>query len=439
MKLSSKLLFISLLLLESIHLRAATSIIDKHWFPVAFIIFGIILVGLFAILVIRMNLDYKRAAKDLQQEIAQRKEARSTLLASEKKYKILLENLKDIIFTFDNEGIITYVSNSVEDALGFSPVELIGKPIDVLIDPEIKEETLKSIKDGLSGSKIDQFQTSTISKNGEKIYLEITASRLWDGKIQTGALAVSRVINERKKAEEQKQLLLNDLEEINSELTNFAYIVSHDLKAPLRAIDSLAHWILEDYAKSFDKEGKEQMSLLIKRVDRMHNLIEGILEYSRVGRVKENMIEINLNILLSEVIEMIAPPDNFQITIEDEFPTIVAEEVRIKQVFQNLLSNAVKFNDKKEGVINLNCRYDTDRWIFEVSDNGPGIEKKYFEKIFGIFQTLVSRDTFESTGIGLSLIKKIVSVYGGEVWVESVLGEGSSFYFTIPKKIGEQQ
>jgi light-regulated signal transduction histidine kinase (bacteriophytochrome) len=286
---------------------------------------------------------------------------------------------------------------------------------------------------------MDQFQTSTISKNGEKIYLEITASRLWDGKIQTGALAVSRVINERKKAEEQKQLLLNDLEEINSELTNFAYIVSHDLKAPLRAIDSLAHWILEDYAKSFDKEGKEQMSLLIKRVDRMHNLIEGILEYSRVGRVKENMIEINLNILLSEVIEMIAPPDNFQITIEDEFPTIVAEEVRIKQVFQNLLSNAVKFNDKKEGVINLNCRYDTDRWIFEVSDNGPGIEKKYFEKIFGIFQTLVSRDTFESTGIGLSLIKKIVSVYGGEVWVESVLGEGSSFYFTIPKKIGEQQ
>jgi len=384
-----------------------------------------------------MNLEYKRANNDLQQEIMHRKEASSTLVASEKKYKILLENLKDIIFTFDNEGIITYVSSSVEEAIGFAPTELIGRSMLEVMDPEIRDETYKILKDGLKGTKINQFQTSTLSKTGEKIYLEITASRLWDGEKQTGALAVSRVINERKKAEEQKQLLLSDLEEINRELTNFAYIVSHDLKAPLRAIDSLAHWILEDYAESFDKEGKEQMNLLIKRVERMHNLIEGILKYSRVGRVKENMVEINLNILLTEVIEMIAPPKNFQIKIEDEFPTIVAEEVRIKQIFQNLISNAIKFNDKKMGVITLSCRYDTDKWKFKVSDNGPGIEEKYFEKIFGIFQTLVSRDTFESTGIGLSLIKKIVSVYGGEVWVESVLGEGSTFYFTIPKKIGE--
>lgn len=245
-------------------------------------------------------------------------------------------------------------------------------------------------------------------------------------------------IKERKEAEKQKQALLNDLEAINSELKNFAYIVSHDLKAPLRAIDSLAHWILKDYAESFDEEGKKQMNLIIGRVGRMHNLIEGILEYSRVGRAKENMVEIDLNLLLVEVIDLIAPPENIQVIIENEFPTIIAEEVRIKQVFQNLISNAVKFMDKEKGIIKLSCRHKEDEWLFCVSDNGLGIEEKYFDKIFGIFQTLVSRDTFENTGIGLSLIKKIISIYGGEVWVESEVGKGSSFNFTIPENIKEK-
>ncbi len=177
------------------------------------------------------------------------------------------------------------------------------------------------------------------------------------------------------------------------------------------------------------------MVLLQSRVGRMYDLIEGILQYSRVSRTKEDidMVEINLNEVVSDVIDTIAPPDNISITIENELPLIIAEKTRTIQLFQNLLSNAIKYMDKPQGQVRISCVEDGEHWKFGVADNGPGIEEKHFERIFQIFQTLSDQHSFESTGVGLSVVKKIVDLYGGTVWVESEVGNGSVFYFTLPK------
>lgn len=226
-----------------------------------------------------------------------------------------------------------------------------------------------------------------------------------------------------------------ELQNANQELRDFAYIVSHDLKAPLRAIGSLATWIAADYADKFDEEGKEQMQLLMGRVNRMHDLIEGVLQYSRVGRVREAIVEVDLEEIVSEAIDMVAPPDRFRIEVAENLPKLRFERTRILQVFQNLVSNAVKYNDKLAGEIRIGYNEEGEFWKFHVADNGPGIEEKYHSKIFQIFQTLKHRDEIESTGVGLTSVKKIVELYGGKIWVESKPGSGATFYFTIPNEI----
>lgn len=246
-------------------------------------------------------------------------------------------------------------------------------------------------------------------------------------------VSIMRDISERKLAEEQKARLMDELESANEELRSFAYVVSHDLKAPLRAIGALANWLSTDYAEKFDDEGKEHMRLLVNRVHRMGNLIDGILEYSRVGRVKEDLVGVNVGEVVHEVIDLIAPPANVTISIENPLPTVVAERIRIQQIFQNLLSNAIKYMDKPRGEIRIGCSAEGGEWKFSVSDNGPGIEPRHFDKIFQLFQTLAPRDRIESTGVGLALVKKIVEMYGGDIWLESTPGVGSTFYFTLPQ------
>lgn len=238
----------------------------------------------------------------------------------------------------------------------------------------------------------------------------------------------------RKQATQVQMQLLTDVERANQELKNFAYTVSHDLKAPLRAIKTLASWISSDYLDKLNENGREQIELLLTRVDQMNNLINGVLQYSRLGCIKEKRSQVNLNQLVSEVIDMVALQDNIVITVEDRLPAVKCEETRIMQVFQNLLSNAVKYMDKPEGKIRVSCVEETDFWRFGVADNGSGIKEKYFEKIFQIFQTLSPDNGFESSGVGLAVVKKIVELYGGKIWVESKIGEGSTFFFTLPKQ-----
>ncbi|MHC4394199.1 MAG: sensor histidine kinase [Planctomycetota bacterium] len=237
-----------------------------------------------------------------------------------------------------------------------------------------------------------------------------------------------------KQAEQVQMQLLSDIEQANKELKNFAFTVSHDLKAPLRAIKALANWISTDYADKLNENGKEQIELLLTRVDQMNNLINGVLQYSRLGCAKEKPDPVDLNQVVSEVIDMVIPSDNITITIENRLPVVEFEETRIMQVFQNLLTNAVKYMDKPEGKITIDCVEEADFWKFSVADNGPGIKERYFEKIFQIFQTVSPHHGLESSGVGLAVVKKIVELYGGKIWVESQIGRGSTFFFTLPKQ-----
>jgi signal transduction histidine kinase len=241
-------------------------------------------------------------------------------------------------------------------------------------------------------------------------------------------------IEEREEAERRQAELIEKVDNINKELKDFASIVSHDLKAPLRGIKSLATWILDDCSDKLGKKGIEQMNLLLGRVERMYKLIDGVLQYSRIGRTEEKIVQVNLADFIPEAIDMLVPPENTSITIENTMPVIQCAETHVMQLFQNLLSNAIKYMDKPKGQIKIGCVEQDGFWKFSVTDNGPGIEERHFEKIFKMFQALSVSEEFEGTGVGLTIAKKIVELYGGNIWVESEVGKGSTFFFTLPKQ-----
>jgi len=233
--------------------------------------------------------------------------------------------------------------------------------------------------------------------------------------------------------EKEKRIKL--YEKSNKELESFAYVASHDLKAPLRAIECLITWIEEDNKNVFSEDSTKNFLLIKNRSKRMSNLIEGILQYSRIGRIQMDVIKINVKELLKEVIDNLNPPETFEIRYPDTMPIIQGYKVFLEQVFTNLISNAIKFNHRIDGMIKIGF-HESDEFVeFFVQDNGPGIESQYHTKIFEVFQTLQSRDIIESTGIGLSIVKKIIESQGGAINVNSELDQGTIFYFTYPKSI----
>ena len=223
-----------------------------------------------------------------------------------------------------------------------------------------------------------------------------------------------------------------ELELSNRELKDFTYIVSHDLKAPLRGIRRIIAWLLEDYTGMFDEQGKEMLDLLTSRVHRMDALIDGILQYSRIGRITRDHESVDLNMLITDIINMLAPPHHIHIRITTPLPTLVCDRIHLEQIFQNLLNNSIKYMDKSEGRIEVACRSDASPWIFSIADNGMGIEERHHERIFQIFQTLRPHEESGGTGIGLTIVKRIIELYGGKIWIESVPEEGTTFYFTLP-------
>ncbi len=281
-------------------------------------------------------------------------------------------------------------------------------------------------------------------------YLE-EKPRVQDGPFTKEEKALIRAIGEqlgriaeRKQAEDALENLNKTLETTvekltvsNRELADFAHVAAHDLKAPLRTIGCLAGIVAIDYSHKLDAEGKEQIDLITTRVDRMSKRIDKILQYSEIGRTRATMRKVNLNALVERVIAEVAPPENIEVIINGELPTIICEEIRMTQVFQNLLSNSVKNMDKPQGQIRIDCIEENNFLKFSVIDNGSGIEEKYFEKIFKIFQTLTLGEEDEAAGIGLSIAKKIIETYGGNIWVESEVGKGTTFFFTFPKQESE--
>ncbi len=263
-------------------------------------------------------------------------------------------------------------------------------------------------------------RTTQLRNSNERLTREITARRHTDS-----ALAA---------ANERLADMVQSLRRSNQELQDFAYVAAHDLKAPLRGIGTLADWIASDYADKFDEPGRQQLALLKRRVTRLADLINGILHYSEIGRVPHPREIVDLSKLVPETIALLDPPPHIQVVVRGELPAVVSEKARLGQVFRNLIDNAVKYMDKPQGRIEIGCTDQGSVWQFGVTDNGPGIEERHFEKIFQMFQTLAPRDQCESTGIGLTIVKKIVELFGGRIWVESKPGVGSTFFFTLPKQ-----
>ncbi len=223
------------------------------------------------------------------------------------------------------------------------------------------------------------------------------------------------------------------LEKRNQELDQFAYVASHDLKAPLRAIANLSEWIEEDIGDTLNEENRHQMNLLRGRVHRMEALIDGLLQYSRVGRINTETEPVDVSALLVEVLNSIAPPPEFTVTVEPAMPTLVTQRLPMFQVFSNLISNSIKHHHRSDGQVTISVQDLGQFYEFAVADDGRGIAPQYHEKVFSIFQTLEARDKVENTGIGLAIVKKIVEGQGGRVRIESQAGQGATFLFTWQK------
>ena len=348
--------------------------------------------------------------------------------------KKLINQSTDSVQVSDLEGNFIFVNKETARRTNYTQEELLSlkvKDLEKLFEAEGSweqhVEDLKGLPEGMIVEGVN------MRANGETFPVEVNA-RYIEIDDKAYMLAFSRDISERKKAEALQQALIDDLESANTELKDFAYVVSHDLKAPLRGIGSLTDWLIHDYVEQLDEDGKMHLKLLKKRVNRMHNLIEGILQYSRIGRVDDFVTDVDLDALVLDVLESLERPANFEIEVKGKFPIVKNDETRMRQVFQNLIGNAIKYNNKEVGKVEVKCVEKEDKWLFSVADNGPGIDEKYHQKVFQIFQTLNARDRVESTGIGLTLVKRIVENNKGKVWIESQKGQGTCFYFTLPKR-----
>lgn len=224
-----------------------------------------------------------------------------------------------------------------------------------------------------------------------------------------------------------------ELTKKNKELDQFAYVVSHDLKAPLRGIDNITKWIEEDHESELTPAVKNNLELIKGRTHRLEKMINGLLDYARVGRVKKGAEKVDVAEMLKEQRDILVPR-SFQFTVGAEMPALTTEKLHLEQVFANLISNAVKYHDKTKGNIEIHSRDKGEFYEFSVADDGPGIPPEYHDKIFQIFQTLRERDAFESTGIGLAIVKKVVEEHKGSVEVRSAVGRGTTFVFTWPKQ-----
>ena len=223
------------------------------------------------------------------------------------------------------------------------------------------------------------------------------------------------------------------LEERNRDLDEFARVASHDLRAPLRAISNLAEWLQEDLEGQVSIENQNSLALLQQRAQRLDNFVVGLLNYARAGRESIEPQVIQPSELIAEAIEMLSPPQTFQLSVDENIPALNTQKLLLQQVFSNLIGNAIKYHDRTDGKVWVKAKDQGEAIAFSVIDDGPGIAEEHYDCIFGVFQTLASRDSVESTGIGLSIVKKLVEQQGGTISVQSTLGEGSTFTFTWPK------
>ena len=357
----------------------------------------------------------------------------------------IVNSSNDAIIGKDLNSIVTSWNAGAERVFGYAPHEMIGSPITRLIPSDRQKEELQIINRVKSGESVEHFDTLRMAKDGHLIDISVTVSPIRDktGKI-VGASKVARDITERKQAEKEIHELNTRLEErvaertaelevANKELEAFSYSVSHDLRAPLRAVDGFSQAVLEDYGSQLPPEGRRDLLTIREGAQRMGTLIDDLLAFSRLSRAPLNKQSVNTDKLVRTVLEDLnSELQGRQIDIQiGDLPSCQGDPALLKQVWTNLLSNAVKYTrHRNPAVIEIGCKAEQENTYF-VRDNGAGFNMKYVHKLFGVFQRLHRADQFEGTGVGLAIVQRVVHRHGGRVWAEAALDQGATFKFTL--------
>lgn len=366
----------------------------------------------------------------------------------ESKAQALLETAPDAMVIVNSYGQIILINAQTEKLFGYKKNELLGQDVEILIPPRFVSKHAGHRKHFFANAKTRTMgegqELFGKNKNGTEFPVEISLSPLEteDGLLVSAAI---RDISEKKKLENQiKEININlekkvkqrtaELETKNKELEQFAYVASHDLQEPLRTTSSFVGFLKEEYIGKLDENADSYLDYISQASERMQILIKDLLDYSRIGR-KTEIQEVDCNRILSDVLADLSSAieeSNANILVSDELPVVKGYATELKQLFQNLISNSIKFHsDNVPPVINISSKKVAGGWEFSFKDNGIGIEKKHHERIFIIFQRLHNRTEYEGSGIGLSHCKKIVELHGGKLRVDSELGKGSNFLFTI--------
>ncbi|MEM6402162.1 MAG: PAS domain S-box protein, partial [Cyanobacteria bacterium P01_D01_bin.116] len=379
--------------------------------------------------------------------VSERKRMENALAENERLYRNVINSVKEVVFQIDKTGVWTFLSAAWTDITGFNVEDNLLKSFTNLIYAEEEKIKGKKLFESVISGEVEffQYEFRILTQNDNFRWLEMYAQIEHNSDGET--LRVYGTLNdvtERKQTEAVLQARADELAQINlillqttaelekrnKELDQFAYVTSHDLKAPLRAIANLSEWIEEDLQAVLTPDTQKQMNLLRGRVYRMEALINGLLQYSRVGRVRTEPETVVVAQLIAEIIDSLAPPEEFTIEIIGQMPTLVTEKIPLQQVFSNLISNAIKHHNRLDGKVTISIQEQEEFYEFTVADDGKGIAEEYHDKVFAIFQTLESRDKRENTGIGLAIVKRIVEEIGGAITLESQVGKGTTFRFT---------
>ena len=350
----------------------------------------------------------------------------------------IFDLVPDGILVANLAGFITACNKAYQTLTGYSKDEVIGKH--ALQIPAIKnldgiDEYWFYLKKVFKGEDIQGFEFKYRHADGSIRWGEARARISTRGLFRGEVIGVIRDITERKQKDEELKRLLAELEISNRELDDYTYAVSHDLKSPLRTIESFSSFLLEDHSDNLDDEGKEYLQRIQLATKRMNTLIQDLLLISRVGRLNKEIELVDLNEVINEIeydMEITLNEKNGKI-IYTKLPSIKTQKVWIKQIFSNLINNGLKFNESPNPKIWIKCEERKDHYIFSVKDNGIGIDEKHHDKIFRIFQRLHTVNEYPGTGAGLTMCKKIVESMGGNISLDSKLGKGSTFNITIPK------
>lgn len=354
---------------------------------------------------------------------------------AEERFRLTFEASPSGMLVANADGAIVMVNAATEEIFGYSRDELLNQPIETLLPEEFRVDHQSHRRDFMEAPHARKMgegrDLSGKHKDGRLIPVEVGLAPLEFGG-QKRVIASVVDISERKSGRDAIERANQALSRSNEELNQFGYVASHDLRAPLRGIDSLAKMIEEDEATRISSESLEKFRLLRVRVNRMHKLLDDLLAYSRAGKAVGHVQAVDMNVLVQDAADTVAIPDHISFVLHDDLPTLSIDPVPVSQIFRNLIDNAAKHHTGDSGVIEVGC-VETDEFAeFCVRDDGPGIAPEFHDKIFQMFETLAPRDQVEGSGMGLALAKKLANSLGGDIRIESVPAEGSRFYVLLP-------